>query len=364
LPFVFLAVVFTSVLLFARDRLKRILSPVPILVSVALVAVWYLYAILLYPAEFYAEFVGDQLTKKVARNPFEVPLAVPIYMGIGIASFFFLPAVLGVLGRGKKIADVPPVIKMLGLWVLIVPLAFSLGGFISERYLLPAVPVLAVLLALGFAKLDPSGRVLTQTSRILLGVMLAFAAAMLTLYTAIAFQLAPPGEALIVAGLSLAIIGVLAHSVWTGRRAAYLLPVSVVVVAAMSIFPLRHLVMPHPGDILAERLAAASIDPTRAFLMGDSELAAAVRLHAPRAEMFRETRDIDAVTMGSPCVVMSDEKRYITELYARGFNVEAVKGGWRILDPQRLIAATWNGRLADMRNERAATAVFATCPAS
>jgi 4-amino-4-deoxy-L-arabinose transferase-like glycosyltransferase len=364
LPFVLLAVVFASAFLFARRRIRNLLTPLPILVAIALVASWYLYAILLYPEAFYAEFVGDQLTKKVARDPFEIPLAVLLYTGIGIASFFFLPVVLGVIGRGKRLGDLAPEIKMLGLWVLIVPIAFSLGGFISERYLMPAVPVLAALLALGFSRLDPEGRVLTKASRVLLAIVLVIQLAAISIYLAVEFQLAPRREAILFAICALAVIAVVVHAVWTGRRAAYLLPASIVVVAAMSFIPLRHLVIPHPGDVLAGRLEAAQIDPSRAFLWGDSELAAAVRLNAPRANMFREVDSIDEVTLGSPCIVMSDKKHYIAELQARGFTIETVKGGWRLLDPQRLITAAWNGRLAEMREERAAKAVWAVCPAN
>lgn len=364
LPFVLLAVVFTSALLFARGRLKNILKPLPILVATALVASWYLYAILLHPDAFYAEFVGDQLTKKVAQSPFEIPLAAAIYMAIFIASFFFLPLVLGFQGRGKKLGDLSPEIKMLGLWVAIVPIAFSLGGFLSERYLIPAVPVLAALLALGFSRLDPEGRVLTKASRILLAIVLIVQLLAIALYLAIEFQLAPLSEAIAFTIPALIVLGVVLHAVWTGRRAAFILPASIVVVAAMSFIPLRHIVMPHPGDILAERLEAAQIDPSHAFLWGDSELAAAVRLHAPRAEMFREVKEIEMVPMNGPCIVMSDKKRYVEELHARGFAVETVKGGWRLIDPQRLITAAWNGTLAEMREERAATAVWATCPAS
>jgi hypothetical protein len=248
--------------------------------------------------------------------------------------------------------------------VLIVPIAFSLGGFISERYLIPAVPVLAALLALGFSKLDPENRMLTQASRILLAVVLVVQLAAIALYLAIEFQLAPRWEAVLFTIFALIVLAAVLHAVWTGRRAAFLLPASLVIVAAMSFIPLRHLVMPHPGDILAERLEAAHIDPSRAFLWGDSELAAAVRLHAPRAEMFREVKTIDAVPMQAPCIVMSDKKRYIEELQGRGFTVETVRGGWRMLDPQRLMTAAWHGRLAEMRDERAAAAVWATCPAS
>jgi hypothetical protein len=224
------------------------------------------------------------------------------------------------------------------------------------------VPVLAVLIAIGFSSLDPAGTVLTRASRILLAAMLVLEAAVLALYVAILFQLAPRGETILIFLLSLAVGGIVLHAVWTGRRAAFVLPASVVIVTAMSIFPLRHLVMPHPGDLLAERLAASSIDPSRAFLIGDSELAAAVRLHAPRADMFQEIKRMDAITTGSPCVVMSDKKRFIVELQSRGFHVETVKGGWRILDPGRLIPAVLSGRLAEVRSERAATAAFATCP--
>lgn len=362
LPLVFLAVVFISAALFARERLTRLLAPWPILVSFGLVAAWYLYAIWLYPDAFYAEFIGDQLTKKVARSPFSIPLGAVLYTAIAIASFFFLPLVLAALRRGRKIADLPPVLKMLGLWVLTVPLAFSLGGFISERYLLPAVPVLAALQALGFSKLDPDGQVLTRASRVLLAVVLLIVTAVLALYLGIEFQIAPLWEAVLVLVLAVALFAAVLHAIWTGRRAAYVLPASLILAAAMSLFPLRHLVMPHPGDLLAERLAAASIDPSRAFLIGDSELAAAVRLHAPRAEMFQQAKRVDEVTLGPPCVVMSDKKRIAVELEARGFHVERVKGGWRLLDPVGLIGAVWNGRLAEEAAARAATAVFATCP--
>jgi 4-amino-4-deoxy-L-arabinose transferase-like glycosyltransferase len=363
LPLIFLAVVFTAAALFARGKLKHLLAPWPILVSIGLVAAWYLYAIWLYPAEFYAEFIGDQLTKKVARNPFEVPLAALIYVAIFIASFFFLPLLLGVLGRGRKLRDLPAEIKMLGLWVIAVPLAFSSGGFLSERYLMPAVPVLAALLALGFARLDPDSRALTRVTRILLGIVLVIETAFLLLYTGIVFQIAPLWEAVFVLVLAVAVFSVVLYAVWTGKRTAYVLPASLVFVAALSFFPLRHLVMPHPGDLVAARLEAAAIDPQRAFMIGSTEFAAAVRLHAPRAQMFRETKTLDDVTPGAPCVVMTDRKRYTLELENRGFNVERVKGGWRFLNPVELVSAVWNGRLAEESAAHAATAVFATCPA-
>ncbi|BCJ90138.1 hypothetical protein IZ6_08730 [Terrihabitans soli] len=362
LPFVLLAIVFASAFLFARRRFRNLLAPGPVLVAIALVSSWYLYAILKYPDVFYAEFIGDQLTKKVARSPLEIPLAALLYLAIFIASFFFLPVVLWLAGRGRKLTELPPAVKMLGLWVLTVPLAFSLGGFLSERYLIPAVPVCAALLALGFSKLDPDSFVLTRAARVLLAIMLIVETVAIALYLAIEYQLAPLWEAVLLSLIAAAIIAVVVHAIWTGRRAAYVLLVSVVLVTAMSAVPLRHLVMPHPGDILADRLVAANIDPSRAFLWGDSELAAAVRLHAPRAEMFHEVKTIDAVPMQAPCVVMSDKKRYVLELQNRGFKVETVKGGWRILDPQRLVTAAWNGKLAEMRAERGATAVFATCP--
>ncbi len=362
LPLVFLAVVVTSALLFARDRLRYLLAPAPILVAVGLVAAWYLYAILSHPDAFYAEFIGDQLTQKVARNPFDVPLAIPIYMSIGVASFFFLPVVLAAVGRSKKLGDLPPAVKMLGLWVIAVPIAFSPGGFLSDRYLLPAVPVLAALLALGFSRLDPTGRVLTRASRLVLTFVLTIEVVILVLYLGIEFQIAPLGEAVVVSVLALTVVAVLLHAVWTGRRAAYLLPASVLVVAAMSIFPLRHLVLPHPGGLLAERLAASATDPARAFLTGDSELAAAVRLHSPRADTFIHIKNLDLVETGGPCVVMTEKKRHALKLQERGFHVETVKGGWRLIDPARLLKAVWEGRLAEERAASSALAFFATCP--
>jgi 4-amino-4-deoxy-L-arabinose transferase-like glycosyltransferase len=362
LPLVFLAIVFVSAALFARARMKNLLALWPILVSLGLVAAWYLYAILLYPDAFYAEFIGDQLTKKVARDPFEVPLAALLYPSIAIASFFFLPLVLAALGRGRKLGDLPPALKMLGLWVLAVPLAFSLGGFISERYLLPAVPVLAALLALGFSRLDPQGVVLTRVSRVLLGIVAVFLTAMMALYIGIEVQMAPLWEAVLVLVLALAVFSAVVYAVWTGRRAAYLLPASVVLVAALSVFPLRHLVMPHPGELIAKRLESAALDPQRAFLIGSTEFAAAVRLHAPRAQMFRETKNVEDAVTGGPCVVMTDRKRVALELEARGFTVERVKGGWRYVNPAELISAVWTGRLVEEAAAHGATAIFATCP--
>jgi 4-amino-4-deoxy-L-arabinose transferase-like glycosyltransferase len=302
----------------------------------------------------------------VARSAFDVPLAIVTYSLIAVVTFFGLPLVLAALARARRTSprDLPPVIKVLGVWILTVPLVFSLGGFISERYLLPIVPIVAVLVALGFSALDPQGRVLDRVTRVLLGLLSFVAAVMLALYVAIEFQLAPFWEAVFMLGLATLVLAFMLRSVRTAYKPAFVLPASLILIAALSFLPLRHLVMPHPGELLAQRLAATKVAPSGAVLIGGNELSAAVRLHAPHAEMFHEIENADDPgALDGICVVMTDKRDVAAALEQRGFSVEKLYGGWRKVRTGQLLTAVWQGRLADVLQEKAAFAFFATCPA-
>jgi 4-amino-4-deoxy-L-arabinose transferase-like glycosyltransferase len=366
LALAFLVFVAAFAVLFDRARLKYILSPAPVLAAIALVASWYLYAILGYPTDFVDQFVDDQVQRKITHNPLLFFSALPGYAGVVAASFMMLPLFL-LLGslRGLKtaIAAWPKAITMLVAWSVVVLCIFSIIGWVAGRYVLPIIPLVAVLTIVGFAVDERRRALLIGASRWILAFVLVLQLALLAFSGAIELQLAPAGEAIALLALYAA---VLAAGVFVllrcGRYAVFAFPLLVAVTAPLIFPPIAHLVLPHPGEPVAARLAASGVDPSRAVVVGNLELGAGTRLYAGSAVAFRETSAFRNNDPGNYCVVMTQDARLAESLKQRGFAVEVIQGGWR-KNFDDLVSAVTEWRLAEVRNQHLITAYFATCPA-
>jgi 4-amino-4-deoxy-L-arabinose transferase-like glycosyltransferase len=101
------------------------------------------------------------------------------------AGLLAVPVVLLFLHAARNRAQLPDAQKLLWIWILTLLLVFSLPNQRSERYLLPAMPALAVLCALNW---DRISRWAFVVSLIVAGVVIALLA-----YLSVRLQMALPG---------------------------------------------------------------------------------------------------------------------------------------------------------------------------
>lgn len=363
LPVAFIAFLFVFTLLADRRRLRQVFSPLPVLAAAALVASWYVYAFASHPESFAGEFLDDQVQRKLPHNPLSFFPAVPGYLGVIVVSFLFLPLVLAIAswrGAWASHRSVPTAVTFLLGWCGVVVLIFSAIGSVFGRYLMPVIPLIAVLLVLGFTASEDKRVPLRIWSRRLLAALLVLQAVLLLFGVMIELQLAPLWEAMLVAGLALAVLILGAGGLRNPGRAPYLLPIAMTLTAPLIFPPIARFASPHPAMELAARLNASGVDAGRAVVVGGQQLGVSIRLASGRLTPFRAVvRDLEDI--GAACAVMTTDAGAAGRLREKGFAVERVEGGWRERHSEFVHAVlTW--RLAEARKANGMYGYFALCP--
>ncbi len=366
LPLVLIATLIAYVIAFDRGKLGPILRPLPVLAALALVGSWYAYAAAAYPAEFAAQFFGDQISGNATKGPLWVLAAFPGYLFVGVFSFLGWPLLLLWLavksGRAPSPAAWPSPVRLLALWCAVVVTVFAFSDAIDPRYLLPVLPLFSVLLALGIEAVDGEG--LPQVSRICRWLLPPVAAAGLILAVPESLILLQIGAPFAIALMALG-IGAWLVLALVGRRrprlAPYLLGATPVLAAALLLLAMAPVVLPDLGTPFAARLAASDTPAANAAFVGDIHTASEVRLQAGAAAPFVELNKVGDAIAGGYCLVMATQQSVARRLAEGGYVVTEVKGGWREIDPSSLFGAIFSWRLQPARAEYGAVGYFAEC---
>jgi 4-amino-4-deoxy-L-arabinose transferase-like glycosyltransferase len=313
-----------------------------------------------HPEEFAAQFFSDQVTGKVSFDPLRVLRQLPGYFATGVISFFGLPLVLAVAwwrsSPRAEISSWPFVFKLLLAWALAVPVMFSFGPFVAGRYLLPVLPIAAVLTVIGFTALARGPETLGRAAVWILVPVALIEIVLLGFGSAIEFQLAPLLESAIFIGMAAALAAWALSAVRNPARAPFALTWSFILTFALIFMPIARLVMPSIAVPIAARLNAAPASPLPLVsIHQDAEMY--LRLLTGRATPFRSLESND---FGDACTVVTDQAGLAENLKARGFSVETIQGGY---DPELegLFEAVVEWRLAQARREKADTVYFARC---
>lgn len=366
LPLILAATLIAYVALFDRTKLGAVLRPLPVAAAVVLVGAWYVFAAASYPADFTAQFFGDQITGNATRSPGWVLAYLPAYVVLGLASFLGWPLVLLWLAARTRPnlspAGWPSAVRLLALWCAAVVAVFALSDAVDPRYLLPVLPMLAVLIALGIAALDGDG--LPETARIcrrLIPLAVLGGLALAALAAAIIVQAGRPlAIALIAVGaLAWVTIGIVGWR--TPRLAPYLLGATPVLAVALIALAMAPVVLPDRGELFAARLAASGIPAPEAAFVGDVHTASETRLHAGQAAPFVEIDKLTDAVSDEYCTIMATRRDVAEKLAGRGFTVDEIRGGWRELDVAALFGAVFTGRLAEAREKNGSVGYFAQC---
>ncbi len=359
LPLLLVGIVLVYAGFFDRSRLRQVLSPLPILAALAIVLSWFAFVAATYPDEFTRQFFGDQVTEKVSVSPWRWFTALAGYAAICIGSFLAFFPLLGLLRRrGEKLRP-RPVVLMLMVWSVAVPVLFSFAGVVDPRYMVPVLPVIAVLLALALSAVE-AGRLAGYCGRGVI-VLAAILVPVITLGVAVEAQLRSLAGGLLLGLLGLALIaGYLLLSRRRPEIAPHLLAAGPLLLIVLLYPPLRLIAQPDLGEPIAERIASSGIAADRVFFVGTNLEAMTTRLHIGKADPFRQVDELPS-DLSSPCLVVTSHRALMSDLKNGGYPIEIVQGPWRWRGPDEFFAAVFSGDLATALPANAEKAAIVRC---
>ncbi len=366
LPVVLIATLVAYVLAFDRSKARAVFRPLPVLFAVTLVASWYAYAAISHPSEFVAQFFGDQVTGNATKSAGFVFVAFAGFLAAGVFSFLGWPILLGWLAArsGRRIGPSawPPQARLLALWCAVILIVFSFGDAVDPRYLLPAMPLFAALVAAGIGTLDGPG--LSRTAaicRVALIPALAVGLILAAPEAAILLQMGRPfALALLVLGLA-AWVTLFAAGWLRPRIAPYLLAATPILALALAINAMAPVVLPDRGTVFAAAIARDNVPASRTAFIGDVHTASEIRLATGTTKAFVDYRHVDEAIAAGHCLILTTRRSAAHHLTAQGFTVTPVRGGWRDMGVGRFLQAVANWRVPQERDKRGARGYLATC---
>jgi 4-amino-4-deoxy-L-arabinose transferase-like glycosyltransferase len=339
-----------------RQRAHRLWMPTIILPSILLFGAWFVYQSFTASSELASDFVGDQLSEKVA-------IGIDTFLN-GIANNLaglFLPVLLwlvmllvGSRASGKRptwqpIGEAAPFIAG---WVASVAIIFALSRYASHRYVMPVIPLVCVLLACSLQSVvdQRSDNVL----RVILRLTMIFTAGGLAVILLIGLLLLPP---ITIAALSAAaLVGLVA--LWLVSRnagtdrLAVCFALLLLGAGFISTPVLSGLLLPDIGEVLAAKAKPLHLPENQVLFIGSHLDAAKVRLHTDRDTPFKQMRRFPEAGIAPEIkLVMTNEESIADTLKAQGFSVEEVVAGWRLVQWQPFIAALKSGQLIEAREQ-------------
>ncbi|MGR6465654.1 ArnT family glycosyltransferase [Rhizobium sp. PAMB 3182] len=364
------ACVFGLIVLFpsCRVHFRRLIAPLPILFSMALAGWWFVYQVLRSSSALDNQFVGDQVRTKLEFSVFAV------FDSVGLSVAGLLAPVIGwlfVIAATAIATRKVPGFRQLGASALLLAgwIALNIAMFApafkpDHRYIIPSLPALSILMAVGLASFD------RETTSRYLSLFLKFSAIGLALTFAILYGVSAQ---LLSAKVTVAIVVAIALGlllVWRiANRQAFrpkVLALSALPMAILlAIYPVvAAFGMPDLGKPIADKVAQLDLPADDIVFLGSDIVASEARLHSGVERPFLQRRKLADVEAGDRFkAVITLEKTEADRLAADGYDVTAVSGGWRSIDPAVLMKAVLSGTLAEARAAEAERAYIAVDPA-
>lgn len=372
LPLVMAVYFAAAALLFpaVRAKARRLVAPLPIVVSLAVAASWFLYQILSRPEAFYQQFVGDQVSEKVGVSAGSMLNSLAVSgasLVLPLAAWLLVLATASWASRRRpKLTALGAAAALLAGWIVVNLLLFVPAQPIYVRYILPALPVFAVLVAAALASLDRD--VVRRHLQLLLILGIVLAGPLLAAVLAITAPLMDPFTvAALAAALAVAIV-----VLWLAARsksllfpvlANALLPVGALFFVSPSITVLA---MPDMARVISDELQARDLsDAGIVFLDAPREAAKAQvyeRRTAPYQLVAADEQALAALDAERPPVIVTRDKALADRLTGLGYDSAELKGGWRDIDTGVLIDALRAGKLPQAREAHAERVYFLTRP--
>jgi 4-amino-4-deoxy-L-arabinose transferase-like glycosyltransferase len=178
LVFVIYALVFAYFTSSPQQPFRRVLHAGIILASILIACSGFLVMALKYGALFLQSFWGDQFGEKTGFKG--SPLRVSAYLLIYVLLLLPWVLCLACLFYSRKPENPLTTIErktclFAVIWAVLLPIIFGLGDRFQERYLLPAIPLLAIVMAIGLCRFSNS-TIAVITDQLLNVVTLCFVA--------------------------------------------------------------------------------------------------------------------------------------------------------------------------------------------
>lgn len=331
-----------------RQNTRRLLAPLPILVSVTVATSWFAYELAVHPDLFRAQFLGDQVTNKVAVTVFVVLRSIAISIGglLPAIGWMAIVATAAVASRQTpSLRSLGPSGGLLAGWVVANVLIFAPNAHPYTRYVLPSTPMLAILIATWLASLDRA--VVILHLRVLTGAGLVLLALLCTTLLGIFMPLVAPAVSVF---LAVALVAGLAFAwrTWRVRRVESSTALFAAIPLLLLLFASPFIAavgLPAPGEVLAGHMDQRGIDPDDVVIVGNSSLAAETNVYSGRNLRLDAAHRLEDVKPDKRYVVVS-RHALAEQLRKDGGAIEELRGGWRNVDIDDLIEAILSGKLS------------------
>lgn len=367
LPVAFLLYTVVFALLYAGEARRRLWQPLPVIFCLILAAAWFVYQSLNAPAGMADQLLYDQIVNKlqdIGPGTMLASLSSSVFGLLGPNALVLLaiayamrggerPSLGGIGGAGTY---------LLG-WCVVIVLVFTLSSYSTHRYVLPAVPLVAVLVAVATQSVA-TGRAagfLRAAFRLTLAVAIAALIALLVVSTAIL----PAWQGIGLIALALAGAALLWRLVG--------LPGLPVAAAGISVLPhglllfafpvFGALFLPDIGNALATGLRQSDAPYERTLFVGDSMTAAQLRLHLGSGRGFHQAERLGEVDdLSRFSTVLTDQPELADAMEGIGYRRVEVRAGWRDIHGYDFRAGLAGWNLAAQREKNAKPGFILTKP--
>jgi 4-amino-4-deoxy-L-arabinose transferase-like glycosyltransferase len=305
--------------------LKKIIHPPIFIVAAILAASWFIYIFLKDGALAWRGLFGDQVSGNIHGHFWSPILRAPLFTLILFFNFlpWSVPAV-EFLFRRKTLEPSPilPAAKnfMLG-WTAILILGFALGANVSLRYLLPAAPLFAILIANALSRSEKFPLIFSV--RRVLKITLVF----LVLLDAAAFLILsqwplPNFFAPAICLLFLAATVVLGFGAWREKFSAAAALGTAILTGCLILFvAVMPVLLPDRAQQIAAALEQAQIgSPKTVMLVGSVQLASRVRVCLGKSWTVTQADKLNP----------ADAKKFNAVLLPEADGFLFANGGWKI----------------------------------
>jgi 4-amino-4-deoxy-L-arabinose transferase-like glycosyltransferase len=367
LPVAFLIYTVCFALFHGGAGRRRLWQPLPILACLLLSCGWFAYQSLNQPSGMADQLLYDQIVNKLRGIGPGTMLSslVSGLTGLIAPNALVLLALAYGLRRGARpsLSEIGGAARYFLGWCALIVLIFTFSAYATHRYVLPAVPLVAVLAAAAMQSLaaGPAAALLRAAFKATLVLATLLLVGLLVVSTAIlpAWQ-----------GLGLIMLALAGAALIWRLVGSPSLPVAA---AAMSVLPhgllflafpvFGALFLPDVGKALATALRQAQAGYERTLFVGDEMTAAQTRLHLGTGRGFHQAERLGEVEDFSRFAIVATDKRELADaLEATGFARAEVRAGWRDIHGYDFRAglATWD--LAAQREKNAKLGYVLTRP--
>lgn len=333
-----------------------------IAIAIPLSASWYIATYTAMPEAFVAQFLGDQITGKAQFSPLHALdfLSQNVFdLLLGFVPFLLL---LPVAPLRRLVARARPEIMFLWLVLLYVVVLFAFGHFRSERYMLPAMPALAVLLGLVLSQAEPGN--LARSMRRVARLLLIFPAILVTLSAGVLY--AAVGVLPALAMLALALIGgILLWHMVRGENFSRALVLLAVIPSwsVLTVYPgYRFLGVPSESDLAIARIEAKGLQNKDVLILSRFQLIERIGLNHPPLQDFRFALEPTGKALAGAKLVIAARPEDRAFLESRGYAIETVHAPPGAFPFSALVAAIRTRDLDSLRQHYGDEMFFATPP--